>query len=169
MQQMKRKVTRIHTISFNCLDSAANDFLKKLAAHMGGRYHRCHGATDGHLVAHKMLTEGFSDEDNLSLPVFEGDDLKILSGEINKARRFLTQARSFRYVALCNVHLPVQQCKYQTHAIEGQRRKFSTEAVMWLHAIDVAHLMLLFIQRYSRLRSTSCISFPTELYFWKSK
>ncbi|XP_042197032.1 von Willebrand factor A domain-containing protein 3A [Callorhinchus milii] len=100
MQQMKRKVTRIHTISFNCLDSAANDFLKKLAAHMGGRYHRCHGATDGHLVAHKMLTEGFSDEDNLSLPVFEGDDLKILSGEINKARRFLTQARSFRALLL---------------------------------------------------------------------
>ncbi|XP_051878461.1 von Willebrand factor A domain-containing protein 3A [Pristis pectinata] len=97
MQQMNRgRGVKVHTISFNCTDSTANEFLKKLAAQTGGRFHRCHGALDGQLVAHKMITEGFSDEDHPNLPAFEGDDLKRLSEEITKARQFLTQARSFR-------------------------------------------------------------------------
>ncbi|XP_067859637.1 von Willebrand factor A domain-containing protein 3A isoform X2 [Heptranchias perlo] len=100
-QQMNQgRDIKIHTISFNCLDSTANEFLKKLAAQTRGRFHRCHGAIDGQLVAHKMLAGGFSDEDNPNLPAFEGDDLKRLSGEINKARRFLTQAKSFRALLL---------------------------------------------------------------------
>uniref|UniRef100_UPI00398E4A58 von Willebrand factor A domain-containing protein 3A n=1 Tax=Pristiophorus japonicus TaxID=55135 RepID=UPI00398E4A58 len=100
-QQMNQgRDIKIHTISFNCTDSTANDFLKKLAAQTRGRFHRCHGAIDGQLVAHKMLTGGFSDEDNPNLPAFEGDDLKKLAGEINKARRFLTQAKSFRVLLL---------------------------------------------------------------------
>ena len=31
----------IHTISFNCADSEANEFLAKLAAETGGRYVGC--------------------------------------------------------------------------------------------------------------------------------
>ncbi|XP_020370555.2 von Willebrand factor A domain-containing protein 3A [Rhincodon typus] len=100
-QQMnKGRGVKIHTISFNCTDSTANEFLKKLAAQTGGRFHRCHGAVDGQLAAHKMLAGGFADEDNPNLPAFEGDDLKRLSREINKARRFLTQAKSFRHLLL---------------------------------------------------------------------
>ncbi|MBN3303838.1 VWA3A protein, partial [Amia calva] len=88
----------IHTISFNCSDSAANEFLRRLAQQRGGRFHRCHADLDAHLVAHRMLTDGFSDEDDPVLPVFEGDDLRKLVQEIGKARRFLTQARAFRSV-----------------------------------------------------------------------
>ncbi|XP_072415869.1 von Willebrand factor A domain-containing protein 3A isoform X2 [Chiloscyllium punctatum] len=100
-QQMnKGRGVKIHTISFNCMDNTANEFLKKLAAQTGGRFHRCHGAVDGQLAAHKMLAGGFSDEDNPNLPAFEGDDLKRLSREINKARRFLTQAKSIRHLLL---------------------------------------------------------------------
>ncbi|XP_078095955.1 von Willebrand factor A domain-containing protein 3A [Mustelus asterias] len=91
---------KIHTISFNCTDSTANEFLKKLAAQTGGRFHRCHGDVDGQLAAYKMREGGFSDEDNPNLPAFEGNDLKRLSGEITKARRFLTQAKSFRHLLL---------------------------------------------------------------------
>ncbi|XP_038676654.1 von Willebrand factor A domain-containing protein 3A [Scyliorhinus canicula] len=91
---------KIHTISFNCADRTANEFLKKLAGQTGGRFHRCHGDVDGQLAAHKMRAGGFSDEDNPNLPAFEGSDLKRLSGEINKARRFLTQAKSFRHLLL---------------------------------------------------------------------
>ncbi|XP_072916227.1 von Willebrand factor A domain-containing protein 3A isoform X1 [Hemitrygon akajei] len=96
-QKMNRgRAAKVHTISFNCTDSFANEFLKNLAAQTRGRFHRCHGALDGQLVAHKMIAEGFSDEDDPNLPAFEGDDLKRLSEEITKARRFLTQARFFR-------------------------------------------------------------------------
>uniref|UniRef100_H3A0J3 von Willebrand factor A domain containing 3A n=1 Tax=Latimeria chalumnae TaxID=7897 RepID=H3A0J3_LATCH len=97
---MQRRNVKIHTISFNCSDSTANEFLKKLASQTGGRYHRCYGDIDGHFVAHRMLTEGFTDEDDPNLPAFEGDDLKRLAEEIRKARQFLTQARSFRALLL---------------------------------------------------------------------
>ncbi|XP_058851876.1 von Willebrand factor A domain-containing protein 3A isoform X1 [Acipenser ruthenus] len=97
---MQGKQIAVHAISFNCSDSTANEFLKKLASQTGGRYHRCHGELDGHLVAHRMLTEGFTDEDDPVLPAFEGDDLRRLALEIGKARRFLTQARTFRALLL---------------------------------------------------------------------
>ncbi|KAK1164860.1 hypothetical protein AOXY_G15278 [Acipenser oxyrinchus oxyrinchus] len=99
-KMMQGKQIAVHAISFNCLDSTANEFLKKLASQTGGRYHRCHGELDGHLVAHRMLTEGFTDEDDPVLPAFEGDDLRRLALEIGKARRFLTQARTFRALLL---------------------------------------------------------------------
>ncbi|XP_078274659.1 von Willebrand factor A domain-containing protein 3A [Rhinoraja longicauda] len=86
---------RVHTVSLCCTDSTANQFLKSLAAQNRGRFHRCYGATDGQLVAHTMLTGGFADEDDPNLPDFEGDDLKRLSEEITKARRFLSEAQSF--------------------------------------------------------------------------
>ncbi|KAH0631930.1 hypothetical protein JD844_019834 [Phrynosoma platyrhinos] len=104
MLRKKRAVT-IHTISFNCTDRAANDFLKKLAFRTGGRYHQCHGDVDGQLAAHRLLSEGFKDEDDPVFPLFEGDDLKKLAEEIAKARNYLTQARFFRPVS-CLTCLP---------------------------------------------------------------
>ncbi|XP_043945574.1 von Willebrand factor A domain-containing protein 3A isoform X2 [Protopterus annectens] len=97
---LKGRKVKIHTISFNCSDSTANEFLKKLAAQTGGRYHHCHGDVDGHFAAYRMLKEGFSSEDDPVLPAFEGDDLKRLAEEIDKARHFLRQARSFRSLLL---------------------------------------------------------------------
>uniref|UniRef100_A0A670KIP8 von Willebrand factor A domain containing 3A n=1 Tax=Podarcis muralis TaxID=64176 RepID=A0A670KIP8_PODMU len=93
---LKKRAIIIHTISFNCSDRAANDFLKKLAFQTGGRYHRCHGDVDGQMAAHRLLSEGFKDEDDPAFPLFEGDDLKKLVDEIAKARSYLTQAKFFK-------------------------------------------------------------------------
>ncbi|XP_070617294.1 von Willebrand factor A domain-containing protein 3A isoform X2 [Erythrolamprus reginae] len=93
---MKSCAVTIHTISFNCTDRVANDFLKKLAFQTGGRYHRCHGDADGQLAAHQLLSQGFKDEEDPVFPLFEGDDLKKLVEEIDKARKYLTQAKIFR-------------------------------------------------------------------------
>nr|CAB3267658.1 von Willebrand factor A domain-containing protein 3A [Phallusia mammillata] len=88
----------VHTISFNCDDRTANDFLKKLAATSGGRFHRSHGEADAHFAAHRLMQDGCLDEDDPNLPSFEGDDLRKLNNEITKGRKFLTQARHFRDV-----------------------------------------------------------------------
>uniref|UniRef100_A0ABM5F0R3 von Willebrand factor A domain-containing protein 3A n=1 Tax=Pogona vitticeps TaxID=103695 RepID=A0ABM5F0R3_9SAUR len=93
---MKKRAVKIHTISFNCSDRRANDFLKKLAFQTGGRYHRCQGCVDGQLAAHRLLSEGFRDEDDPVFPLFEGDDLRKLAEEITKGRSYLVQARSFK-------------------------------------------------------------------------
>ncbi|XP_062999114.1 von Willebrand factor A domain-containing protein 3A [Elgaria multicarinata webbii] len=93
---LRKRTIKIHTISFNCSDSGANDFLKKLAFQTGGRYHRCHGDLDGQLAAHRLLSEGFKDEDDPVFPLFEGDDLKKLAEEVAKARSYLMQAKFFR-------------------------------------------------------------------------
>ncbi|XP_013421396.1 von Willebrand factor A domain-containing protein 3A [Lingula anatina] len=85
----------VNTISFNCTDSTANNFLKMLAAETSGRYHRVHSDFDAHRFAHKLLTEGFKEAEYPHLPEFDGDDLRRLGTEIAQARRFLTQARSF--------------------------------------------------------------------------
>lgn len=87
---------KVHTVSLNTLERSGNKFLKMLASLSGGRYHSRHGEMDGLFAAHRMLTEGFTDEDDPVLPVFEGDDLKRLASEIDKARQFITQARSFQ-------------------------------------------------------------------------
>ncbi|XP_052535364.1 von Willebrand factor A domain-containing protein 3A-like isoform X1 [Tympanuchus pallidicinctus] len=92
----KQQDIKIHTISFSCVDREANDFLKKLASQTGGRYHCSSGDVDGQLAAHRMLTEGFDDEDDPVFPYFEGDDLKKLTEEVAKARGFLKQAKSLR-------------------------------------------------------------------------
>ncbi|KFV02357.1 von Willebrand factor A domain-containing protein 3A, partial [Tauraco erythrolophus] len=92
----KKQDTKIHTISFSCTDRGANEFLKKLAAQTGGRYHCSFGDVDGQLAAHRMLTEGLDDEDDPVFPYFEGDDLKKLTQEVAKARSFLKQAKSLR-------------------------------------------------------------------------
>ncbi|KFQ79650.1 von Willebrand factor A domain-containing protein 3A, partial [Phaethon lepturus] len=92
----KNQDTKIHTVSFSHTDREANEFLKKLASHTGGRYHCSFGDVDGQLAAHRMLTEGLDDEDDPVFPYFEGDDLKKLSEEVAKARSFLKQAKSLR-------------------------------------------------------------------------
>ncbi|KAK2189215.1 hypothetical protein NP493_113g03015 [Ridgeia piscesae] len=90
-----RHVT-INTISFNCDDSTANNFLVTLAHENGGRFHRCHANFDAPLFAHTLLTEGFTDHEYPQLPEFGGDDLKRLADEIATARRFISQSRSYR-------------------------------------------------------------------------
>lgn len=87
---------RVHCISFNCDDSVANKFLQLLASQTGGRYHRCQGNPDGHMFTHRLLTEGFREDEPLSMPVFEGDDLRRLASEIALCRKFLLQSRSYR-------------------------------------------------------------------------
>ncbi|XP_061456287.1 von Willebrand factor A domain-containing protein 3A [Rhineura floridana] len=93
---LKKRAVIIHTISFNCSERGANDFLKKVAFQTGGRYHRCHGDVDGQVAAHRLLSEGFKDEDDPVFPLFEGDDLKKLTDEIAKARSYLMQAKFFK-------------------------------------------------------------------------
>lgn len=43
-----------------------------------------------------MLTRGFIEEKDPKLPLFEGDDLKILGQEVTRARSLLKQAQVFR-------------------------------------------------------------------------
>ncbi|XP_012500395.1 PREDICTED: von Willebrand factor A domain-containing protein 3A [Propithecus coquereli] len=86
---------KVHTISFNCSDRAAVEFLRKLASLTGGRYH-CPVGEDTLVTIHGLLTKGFIEERDPALPPFEGDDLRILAREITKARSFLWQAQSFR-------------------------------------------------------------------------
>ncbi|XP_068063029.1 von Willebrand factor A domain-containing protein 3A isoform X1 [Anomalospiza imberbis] len=100
---IKKQDIKIHTICFSCADSfllcanrGAVEFLKKLAAQTGGRFHCSSGGEDGQLAAHRILTEGLDDEDNPVFPYFEGDDLKKLTEEVAKARNFLKQAKSWR-------------------------------------------------------------------------
>ncbi|KAM4025698.1 von Willebrand factor A domain-containing protein 3A isoform 1-T2 [Anomaloglossus baeobatrachus] len=97
---LKSRNIKVHTVSFNTSERSGNEFLKMIATFSGGRYHSQHGNMDGHFVAHRMLTEGFADEDDPVLPVFEGDDLKRLAKEIDRARQFITQARSFQSLIL---------------------------------------------------------------------
>ncbi|XP_029626795.1 von Willebrand factor A domain-containing protein 3A isoform X2 [Salmo trutta] len=87
----------IHTVSFNCTDSSANDFLKKLAHQTGGRYHRCHDNVD---ALSGLLESGLRDGDEPTLPVLEGDDLRRLAQEIDKLRHFRKKAQGFREIIL---------------------------------------------------------------------
>ncbi|XP_028395207.1 von Willebrand factor A domain-containing protein 3A-like [Dendronephthya gigantea] len=87
---------RVHTISFNCDDSSANKFLQLMAGQSGGRFHRSQSEAAGHLLAHRLLTEKVRSDEALTIPVFDGDDLRRLGSEITLCRKFLLQARSFR-------------------------------------------------------------------------
>nr|XP_020019120.1 von Willebrand factor A domain-containing protein 3A [Castor canadensis] len=92
--QEDRKV-KVHTISLNCMDRAAVEFLRKLASLTGGRYH-CLVGEDTLSRIHGLLTRGFIKETDPTLPLFEGDDLRRLAQEVTKARSFLRQAQIFR-------------------------------------------------------------------------
>ncbi|CAK8673496.1 unnamed protein product [Clavelina lepadiformis] len=98
VEEMNVKKVPIHCISFNCDDNGANDFLKKLSKLTKGRFHRCHGEMDAQFAVHRLMQDGCFDEDDPNLPKFQGDDLKKLGNEIDRARKFLTQARRFRQV-----------------------------------------------------------------------
>ncbi|XP_019062940.2 von Willebrand factor A domain-containing protein 3A [Fukomys damarensis] len=91
------RAVKVHTVSLSCEDRAAAEFLKKLAALTGGRYH-CPVGEDTLCGVRCLLTRGSIDERDPPLPLFEGDDLRILAQEITKARRFLARARVFRCV-----------------------------------------------------------------------
>ncbi|XP_006872055.1 PREDICTED: von Willebrand factor A domain-containing protein 3A [Chrysochloris asiatica] len=91
----ERRDVKVHTISLTSSDREAVEFLRKLASLTGGRYH-CPVTEDTLVQIHGVLTKGFTDETDPVLPRFEGDDLKKLTQEISKARRFLWQAQSFR-------------------------------------------------------------------------
>ncbi|XP_016078223.1 PREDICTED: von Willebrand factor A domain-containing protein 3A [Miniopterus natalensis] len=85
---------RVHTISPRGTGRAEVNFLRSLASLTGGRYH-CLVGEDLLFQIHGLL-QGFMDERDSMLPLFEGDDLRRLAQEITKARSFLWQAQSFR-------------------------------------------------------------------------
>lgn len=93
-----KRAIPIHTILFNSNDSNHAIFLANLAHQSGGRYHVCKGDRDANLTAYKMMSEGFVDEDDPTLPDFQGDDLKRLRAEITNARKYITQARLYKKV-----------------------------------------------------------------------
>ncbi|XP_041363576.1 von Willebrand factor A domain-containing protein 3A-like [Gigantopelta aegis] len=103
----------VNTISFNCSDNTANNFLHLLAKETGGRYHRCHGDFDAHMFTHKLLSEGFQDAEYPHLPQFDGDDLRGLGAEITQARKYLAQARTFRAL-------------YKAKAMNAEKEKICT-------------------------------------------
>ncbi|XP_055994783.1 von Willebrand factor A domain-containing protein 3A [Sorex fumeus] len=86
---------KVHTISLNCSAREEMKFLRSLAALTGGRYH-CPVNEKSVLQIHGLLTRGFMEEGDPTLPQFEGDDLRSLAQEITKARNFLRQAQSLR-------------------------------------------------------------------------
>ncbi|XP_051003135.1 von Willebrand factor A domain-containing protein 3A [Acomys russatus] len=92
----KKRDVKVHTISLTSTDSAAVEFLRHLASLSGGRYH-CPVSDDALRGIHGLLTRGFIKETDPMLPLFEGDDLKILAQEVTKARSLLKQAHIFRY------------------------------------------------------------------------
>ncbi|XP_055483407.1 von Willebrand factor A domain-containing protein 3A isoform X2 [Psammomys obesus] len=86
---------KVHTVSLTSTDREAVEFLRKLASLSGGRYH-CPVSDDTLRGIQGMLARGFLEEKDPKLPLFEGDDLKILGQEVTKARSFLKQAQLFR-------------------------------------------------------------------------
>ncbi|XP_059934373.1 von Willebrand factor A domain-containing protein 3A [Mesoplodon densirostris] len=96
VQRLKEKRdVKVHTVSLNCSDRTAVNFLRDLASLTGGRYH-CPVGEDSLFKMQGLLTRGFIDQRDSMLPLFEGDDLRRLAQEITKARSFLWQAQSFR-------------------------------------------------------------------------
>ncbi|XP_035252808.1 von Willebrand factor A domain-containing protein 3A isoform X2 [Anguilla anguilla] len=88
----------VHTISYNCNDSAANEFLRKLAHQTKGRFHCFQGDAD--LLVAAMLKEGSTEEAEPTCSAFEGDDLRGLAKEMDKLRHFRKQASAFRKILL---------------------------------------------------------------------
>ncbi|XP_010895711.3 von Willebrand factor A domain-containing protein 3A isoform X2 [Esox lucius] len=88
----------IHTVSYNCTDSSANDFLKNLAHKTGGRYHRCHNDDTGLISG--QLASNLCDGDKPMVLAFQGDDLRRLSEEIDRLKHFRSQAHAFRQILL---------------------------------------------------------------------
>ncbi|XP_036408030.1 von Willebrand factor A domain-containing protein 3A [Megalops cyprinoides] len=103
LQEAKQMTTgrdiTIHTISFNCKDSTANEFLRKLAHQTGGRFHCCQGDVDAAAASRKLMNR-LSEKSEPIFPALEGDDLRRLAEEIDKLRHYRTQAAAFRKILL---------------------------------------------------------------------
>ncbi|XP_049644109.1 von Willebrand factor A domain-containing protein 3A [Suncus etruscus] len=96
VQRLKEeKDVKVHTISLSCSAREEMKFLRCLASLTGGRYH-CPANEKSLSRIHGLLTKGFIEEGDPTLPQFEGDDLRILAQEITKARDFLRQAQCLR-------------------------------------------------------------------------
>ena len=92
---------KVHTISLNSADPDAVSFLKTLSKQTKGRYHCCVAGFEGNIITHQLLTDVpaslQSDEDKtLKIPEYSGDDLRLLSKSIVKARRFMVNSQKYR-------------------------------------------------------------------------
>ncbi|KAM8960489.1 LOW QUALITY PROTEIN: von Willebrand factor A domain-containing protein 3A [Pelodytes ibericus] len=147
---LKTHNIKVHTISLTTSERSGNPFLRKLAALSGGRYHSHHGDMDGHFATHRLLTEGFTDEDDPVLPVFESDDLKRLAKEIDKGRQFITQATHFRSLILEKQRLDSKDVSLEGSEISGSSPTLSnilplggTAAVYTSHDTEELDVMCL--------------------------
>ncbi|XP_029335195.1 von Willebrand factor A domain-containing protein 3A [Mus caroli] len=91
----KERGVKVHTISLTSTDRTATEFLRELASLSGGRYH-CPVSDKALSGIQGLLTRGFIKERDPKLPLFEGDDLRILAEEFTRARNLLKQAQVFR-------------------------------------------------------------------------
>ncbi|XP_030098373.1 von Willebrand factor A domain-containing protein 3A isoform X4 [Mus musculus] len=91
----KERGVKVHTISLTSADRTATEFLRELASLSGGRYH-CPVSDKALSGIQGLLTRGFIKERDPKLPLFEGDDLRLLAEEFTRARNLLKQAQVFR-------------------------------------------------------------------------
>jgi len=93
---------KIHTISLNTLDEDAIDFLKRLSKQTKGRYHSCVAGFEGNIITHQLLSSNLpasllpEEEKTLDIPVYSGDDLRLLAKEVAKARQFMCNSQKYR-------------------------------------------------------------------------
>ena len=84
-QATHRRVVPVHTISFNCYDSEANQFLADLARVTNGRFHAFSSSGD-------IIVDPYSDEPE----PWESEDVRLLKKELALAREYadtMTQLR----------------------------------------------------------------------------
>eukprot|EP00118_Oscarella_pearsei_P014633 m.126504 g.126504 ORF g.126504 m.126504 type:complete len:1106 (+) comp37900_c0_seq10:317-3634(+) len=75
----------INTVSFDCHDKVANEFLKNLSAQNRGRFHQCATQDDESTQTPQSSQHSYN-----------GNDLQRLARELRKAKRFLTDSQSYR-------------------------------------------------------------------------
>ena len=96
------KPHKIHSISLNTSDEEAISFLKTLSKQTKGRYHECVSGFEGNIITHQLLSSNLpaslqSEEDKtLAIPPYAGDDLRLLSKAISKARKFMVNSQNYR-------------------------------------------------------------------------
>ena len=104
---------KVHTIFLSQGDKEAISFLKKLRKETGGRYHCCVEGFEGNVVSHQLLSSDLpaslqgDSENSLEIPEYSGDDLRLLSREIKRARRFMGNSQKYR--DLLAVHSGTQE------------------------------------------------------------
>lgn len=93
---------KVHTISFNTDDKDAIGFLKTLSKQTKGRYHACVSGFEGNIITHQLLNNNLpaslqgDEEKALAIPQYSGGDLKLLSREITRARKFMVNSQKYR-------------------------------------------------------------------------